>query len=338
MSPRRRHLGGSALAVFLFALTTVLLAGPAAAHRLAPSYLSLVENGDGTVFVTWKTPRVVSRGTRTEPIVPCPPREDAEQSLEGTAFIARWTADCGAVSLVGSELGVDGLSGSGTDALVHVVLADGREMRAILTAGSPRYTIPPEESWLEVATGYLVLGFEHLASGIDHILFVVGLLALLGATRRLLLAISAFTLGHSFTLAIAALDLVRVPSGPVEFGIAATLVVLAVELARPERPSLLRRHPGWMPFGFGLLHGLGFAGALAELGLPQQAIPLALFSFNVGIEVGQIALVVLALPLFVGLARLTRDSPRAMHEIPATGIGSLGVYWGLQRSIEWLLG
>jgi hypothetical protein len=316
----------------------LVLAAPALGHRLAPSYLSLVEGDNGQVVVTWKTPRVVSRGTRTEPIVPCPPIEDAAQSIEGTAFIARWTADCSGTSLVGAVLGVEGLSGSGTDALVHVILADGREMRAILTADTPHYTIPEQESWFDVGVGYVTLGFEHLASGLDHILFVIGLLALLSASRRLLLAISAFTLGHSFTLAIAALDLVRVPSGPVELGIAATLVMLAVELARPEKKSLLRSHPGWMPFGFGLLHGLGFAGALAELGLPQQAIPLALFSFNVGIELGQIALVLLALPVLIGLERLTKNSPVAMHEIPATVIGSLGVYWGLQRSLDWLLG
>ncbi len=314
-----------------------LLATPALAHRLAPSYLSLVESEDGKVVVTWKTPRVVSRGTRTEPVVPCPPLADAVQTLEGTAFIARWTADCSASPLVGAVLGVDGLDGSGTDALVHVVLADGREMRAILTAEKPRYTIPEQESFADVAKGYVTLGVEHLASGLDHVLFVLGLLALLGARRRLLLAISAFTLGHSLTLAIAALDLVRVPSGPVELGIAATLVILAIELARPEGESRLRAHPGWMPFGFGLLHGLGFAGALAELGLQPQAIPLALFSFNVGIELGQIGLVLLSLPVLIGLARLTSNSPRAMHEIPATVIGSLGVYWGLQRSIDWLL-
>ena len=315
-----------------------LFATAASAHRLAPSYLSLVQSEDGTVAVTWKTPSVVSRGTRTEPVVPCPPASEPEHAIEGTAFISRWLAYCSAVELVGSTLGVDGLAGSGTDALVHVVLGDGREMRTILTAETPRYTIPERESWSDVARSYLVLGAEHLASGLDHVLFVLGLIALLGASRRLLLAITSFTLGHSLTLAIAALGIVQLPSGPVEIGIAATLVLLAAELARPDRGSTLRRHPGWMPFSFGLLHGLGFAGALAELGLPQHAIPLALFSFNVGIELGQLALVVLGLPVLVVLERVASGWPRGVAEIPATLIGSLGVFWGLQRSIDWLLG
>ncbi len=329
----------------LCALAFVL--GPAAgahAHRLAPSFLEIIETEDA-IAVTWKTPRVVSRGTRTEPTLPCPPATEATQRLEGTAFISEWTLDCGETELVGSTLAVTGLETSGTDALVRVALADGREMRAILTSASSSYVIPAQESWTEVGRGYLILGAEHLFGGLDHVLFVLGLLALLGASRRLLLAITSFTIGHSLTLAIAALDLLRLPPAPVEVAIAVTLVVLAVELARGDVTSPLQRWPGWMPFAFGLLHGLGFAGALTELGLPQHAIPLALFSFNVGIELGQLALVALALPVMVFTSRALRDHTkqgtplgRLFHELPATAIGSLGVFWGLQRTVDWLLG
>ena len=321
------------------ALALVLLALPslADAHRLAPSFVEVTEGVDGLAEVVWKTPRLVTRGTRLEPVLPCPQQGEARGAAEATAWVARWTMDCGERPLVGLTLGVDGLDGSGTDALVRVVLRDGRQLRAILTAATPRYTIPDQEDRLTVARSYLVLGGEHLFGGLDHVLFVLGLLGLLGATRALLLAITSFTIGHSFTLAIAALDLVRLPPGPVEIGIAITLIVLARELASPEHRerSLLARHPGLMPFAFGLLHGLGFAGALAELGLPQEAVPLALLSFNVGIELGQLAIVALVLPVIAWLARRPAW-PRWLGELPATAIGTLGVYWGLTRTVEWL--
>jgi len=339
MSRRHAALLSAAL------LAAVALHAPAAhAHRLAPSFLELVES-DAGVSVLWKTPRVVSRGGQTEPVIPCPPASEHEHTLDGTAFIARWTLDCSGVPLVGARLAVTGLEASGTDALVHIALADGRQIRTILTAESPSYTIPPREEWTRVARSYLMLGMEHLFGGMDHVLFVLGLLGLLGATRRLALAITSFTLGHSLTLALAALGLVSVPPAPVEVGIAMTIVVLAVELARGDADSPLQRRPGTMPFAFGLLHGLGFAGALRALGLPQDAIPLTLFSFNVGIELGQLAIVALALPLLVVAGRALRRAAgegtrwqRLAMELPATAIGSLGVYWGLQRTADWLLG
>jgi len=328
--------GGRAAVLAIAIVLAWLAAGDAAAHRLAPSYLELVEGGGGAA-VLWKTPRLVARGARVEALLPCPDATTPEIEMQPAAWIARWRIDCGGESLVGAEVAARGLAESGSDVLLRIVFADGRELRAILSADAPRFRIPARERPLAVAAAYLRLGAWHLLTGPDHVLFVLGLLALLGAGRGLLLAISSFTLGHSLTLAAAVLGFARIPAAPVEVAIAASLVLLAGELAaRPLcAPTPLRRRPGWLPLAFGLLHGLGFAGALGELGLPRHAIPLALLSFNLGIELAQLALLAAALPL-LWLWRLRSDWPRQLTELPATALGALGCYWIFARSADWL--
>jgi hypothetical protein len=270
-------------------------------------------------------------------VLPCPDAGPRALVAVEDAWVAEWSIAC-PQPLVGLEIGVDGLAGSGTDAIARVAFADGREVRAILTAAAPRLRIPKRERASEVLASYLRLGVWHLATGLDHVLFVLGLLLLLGATRRLLVAVTAFTLGHSATLALAAVGAVTLPQAPVELGIAATIVLLARELAlrADAGRSPIARRPALLPFGFGLLHGLGFAGALAALGLPGHAIPLALFAFNLGIELGQLALLALALPV-LGLARrLARRAPLWLGEVPATAIGSLAALWCIERGLVWL--
>jgi hypothetical protein len=320
------------------ALATLLLVGlvaaPATAHRLAPSYLELRELEDGAFAVLWRTPALVARGARLAPRLPCEPGEAPRAEVEVTALVWRSTIHCPR-GLVGEELRVDGLAGSGSDALVRVAFADGRELRAVLIAARPALVVPARESAAAVAAAYLRLGVAHLASGLDHLLFVLGLVGLLRGGRRLVLAVSAFTLGHSATLAAASLGLVRVPAAPVEVAIAASLVALALALARPDRgaSSRLARRPALLPFGFGLLHGLGFAGALSAAGLPAHALPLALLSFNLGIELGQLGVVALALPVLraFGAAPLPRNG--FVCELPATALGAAGVYLVLDRAL-----
>jgi hypothetical protein len=322
---------------------------PAAAHNLAPSYLELREGVDGRVAVSWKQPLVVPRGVRLAPRLPCADASPPRAQLRDDAVIADWELACDG-ALVGREVVVDGLAGSGSDAILRIALADGREVRAILTAAQPSLRIPARERAASVLGSYARLGAEHLASGPDHLLFVAGLVLLLGATRRLAYAVTAFTAGHSVTLALAALGLVAFPQALVEIGIAASLVALALQLAREPLPAEgatrgdLARRPLLLPFAFGLLHGLGFAGALGALGLPQHAIPLALFAFNVGIELGQLAFVALLLAVAFALAPVTRTArasarsvfARALAELPATAIGGFGVFWCLERAAGWL--
>jgi len=171
-------------------------------------------------------------------------------------------------------------------------------------------------------------------TGFDHLLFVLGLILRLRGWRRLVGTITAFTVGHSVTLALATLGVIHVPTRAVEVLIAITIFAVAVELARDRSqwPSWIRRAPWVAAFAFGLLHGLGFAGALAEVGLPPHEIPIALFSFNVGIELGQLAFVAIVLGARRLLVAMPVRWPVAAAQIPAYVIGSLAAYWAVERA------
>jgi len=325
----------------LLLLLLLAQAAPSAAHRLAPSFLSLREGAGSQVAMLWKTPRVVARGTRLRPILPesCTLQGEPRMEAQATAFVQRAQLHCPG-GLAGAWIGAEGLRKSGTDILLLVTLRDGSERRTILSRDTPRWRVSAAERPLAVARSYALLGMRHLIGGLDHVLFVAGLIFLVRGRRRLLGAITAFTGGHSVTLALASLGWLQLPQGVADVGIAASLVVLAAELVRVQHiqqdsPSGLARRPWLMSAGFGLLHGLGFASALNALGLPRQAIPLALFSFNVGVEIGQLALIVGLLPLAALLFR-TRHAPRWLLGLPANAIGSLGVFWCLERAGRWL--
>lgn len=270
------------------ALIVLVLAGAPAvlAHPLAPSLLEVRERGDGRVDVGWKTPLVRPRGTSLAPVLPDRCRRatpDAVTQQDGGIW-TRWSADCGPDGLVGAQVGIAGEPATGIGAVVRVTLADGRTVDGLVTPSHPLFTVPPRPRPLDVVRDYVRLGVAHILAGPDHLLFVFGLLLLAGTPRRVLATVSAFTVGHSVTLTLAALDVVRLPSAPIEAAIAASVLALAVELARrPTAPTVMRRRPWAMAETFGLLHGLGFASALREAGLPAGEIPLALGSFNVGI-------------------------------------------------------
>jgi hydrogenase/urease accessory protein HupE len=259
--------------------------------------------------------------------------EEDEQS-----FTVRWTARCGDAGIIGARFGVRGLAESGTNALLRIALRDGRRVQAVLRADAPTFVVPERASPLDAFRDYLRLGVLHIATGFDHLLFVFGLMLLARDVRRLLFTVTAFTAGHSVTLSLAALGFVRFPPAPIELAIAVTILVLAIELARDpaaeggaERESPLRRRPWAVAFAFGLLHGFGFAGALAQVGLPQEEIPVALLAFNVGIELGQVAFVALVLAARRALAPVLAGAPAWMARAPITAMGALAVYWCLDR-------
>ncbi len=314
-----------------------LAAVPAAAHRLAPSLLSVEETADGAIAVSFKIARQQPSGAEIAPELPeqCVPSERPRVAEDEQSLTVRWTARCGAAGIVGARLGVRGLAETGTNALVRVALRDGRRVQAVLHAGAPSLLVPERASASGVFRDYLRLGVLHIATGFDHLLFVFGLVLLARGTRRLLWTVTAFTAGHSVTLSLAALGVVRFPTAPIEAAIAATILALALELARKEdskRESPLRRRPWAVAFAFGLLHGFGFAGALAEVGLPQEEIPVTLFSFNVGIELGQVGFVALVLALRRALAPAFASAPAWLLRAPVTAMGALAVYWCLDRS------
>jgi hydrogenase/urease accessory protein HupE len=319
------------------------MATNAGAHALSPALLVLRELRDGIVEVTWKIPLLRITGSELRPLLPpeCPvvtagPPSEQE---DNESLTTRWQVDCGTHGLTGMRLGVDGLAGAKTDALVRLELADGRSVDTVLRARDPDFIVPARETWLGVASHYVVLGVEHIVTGYDHLLFVFGLMLLAADWRRLVATITAFTLGHSVTLTLAVLDIARIPSAPVEVLIAFSIFVLAVELARPattQDATLMRRRPWLMALGFGFLHGLGFAGVLREVGLPAAAIPNALLGFNVGIELGQLAFVTVVLALTAASRPLVRSWPSWTRALPVYAMGTLAACWMIERAAPML--
>ena len=311
----------------------------ATAHPLAPSLLELRAEAAGGFAVVWKTPLRMAVGMQLDPVLPerCQATTEAESRAEGTAFVMRWRVDCGDAGLTGARIGVTGMIPRGPGAVVRVERASGAIVQGYVTAGQPFLSIPEVPSRADVLRNYLRIGAEHLFFGLDHVLFVLGLLLLVHSRRALLLTVTAFTLGHSVTLSLAALELLEVPSRWVEVAIAGTLVALAFELvprAGPARSSALFGQRPWrMAFTFGLLHGLGFAGALNEVGLPHSEIPLALLSFNLGIEVGQLALVAAALLAALAARPVVAALPPRLPllRVAAYGIGGMAAYWMIER-------
>jgi hydrogenase/urease accessory protein HupE len=279
-------------------------------------------------------------GARLAPVLPewCTRAGDETSHDAGTAIERRWVVDCGARGLTGATLGVADLDVSRTLALLRIELADGRLVRTLLDGSRPTAVVPERESRLDVARQYLELGVEHLLTGIDHLLFVLCLCLLVRERRALLWTITAFTVGHSVTLTLATLGLVSFPQSIAETAIALSIVLLAAELLREDPAgadasgSWIRRRPWSMAFTFGLLHGLGFAGALTEVGLPQSEIPMALLTFNLGIELGQLAFVLVVLLLAALAHPLLARLPARAVRIPAYAIGSLAAFWFWSRA------
>lgn len=329
------HLRFDLVARWLSRCVVLLILAPAAtvsSHPLSPSLLELREETGGVYSVRWKTPSLRAAGVEIEPVLPaeCRVLEEKSAQVASNYVEFRWRVACGADGLVGKTLAVSGLDRSRTAALIRVLFEDGRMAKGLVRSDAPEFLVAPGAG---VAANYLRLGFEHILLGPDHLLFVLGLLLLIAGVRRLAGAITSFTLGHSLTLALAVLDGVHVSQQLVEIGIAISLVIVALELARNDETSgsVLRARPWLAAFGFGLLHGLGFAAALREAGLPADEVPFALLFFNIGIEVGQLAFIALMIGLIVLLQR-KRVQRAWIERVSAYTIGSLAVFWVIERA------
>ena len=308
-----------------------------AAHRFAPSLLEVTQVSEQAFSATWKTPIQKVSAIALEPRFPvtCEPTSASPWVQEGTGMLMQTQYDC-AQGLIGETLTVSGLGENQSSALLRVNLADGIFHQAVLTGSEPDFTIPEEGLAGTVAVDYTWLGAEHIWAGPDHLLFVMGLLLLVGWNRRLIYTVTAFTLGHSVTLVMVTLGLFDYPVSLVEFMIALSIYVLAVELARGEDGGALWRQPWWLAGGFGLLHGMGFAGALAETGLPQSNVPLALLFFNVGIEFGQLAFIALLMLIAATGARALGQRFTALLPLPVYALGGLSAMWCIERGLETL--
>jgi len=320
-------------------LAWLALAAPVAAHEVRPALLQIVETGPGDYDVSWKQPMVGDLAIHLVPHLSSgaidgkPASEDA-----APGFLLRTWHVKGGSPLDGQTVSVEGLPLSVTDVLLRVTTAKGKEVDSVLRPAAPRQVLQLSAPKGIAVPGYLRLGVEHILTGFDHLLFVLGLLLLTGPNWRVVKAISAFTVAHSITLALAALGYVRFPSALIEALVALSIVFVACELAPGGRPdTLTRRRPWLIAFTFGLLHGLAFAGALSQIGLPPKATPQALLLFNVGVEIGQlmfIAAAIAAMKLYaLARTRLRWTDPAWVHAAPAYVIGGLASYWLIARTL-----
>jgi hydrogenase/urease accessory protein HupE len=284
--------------------------------------------------VLWKQPVVENKRLPIDPVFPesCNLEETAPPELTGKALIKRWRAYC---DLSTATIEISGLPTSITDVLVRLIKADEAPENYIVRPSDPVLSLGGEGA---DSIGYLKIGVEHLVGGIDHLLFVIGLVLFIHSPWMLLKTITAFTIAHSITLALSVMNVVSLAQAPVEAVIALSIVFLARELAQPEenRSALTRTSPWLMAFIFGLLHGLGFAGALSEIGLPEDALFTSLLLFNLGIELGQI-LVVFALVFVLWLWRKVNQGlslrPDLVHRLAAYTMGSAAMYWTIDRTL-----
>jgi len=313
------------------------VAGPAAADEFRPAYLQLQQLGGGDYDVLWKVPAVDEFTTlKVKPQFPggVTQRTPARSSYANGVAVQRWRIHAPG-GLDGKTITFPNLSVTRIDVLVRVARSDGTAQLERVMPLSPSFVVSASPGALEVVRTYTLLGVEHILTGFDHLLFVLALVVLVGRVGRLLKTVTAFTVAHSITLALATLGVVHVPGALVEATIALSILFVGNEIVqqRRGRQGLTSRAPWVVAFSFGLLHGLGFAGALAEIGLPQNAIPLALLSFNVGVEIGQVMFVAAAL-LGLRLAnRLLRGrfdlSPAPF--VAAYAIGGLSTFWVFER-------
>jgi len=314
----------------------LLIAGLAAAaggfaHEIHPGYLELRETAAGRYEVFWRPPAIDGTPLRIDPVFPdsCKAEGPNRADRVPAALGARFSISCDG-GLDGKEVAAAGLESSVTDVLLRVQRVKGAEETHLLRPSAPSARIGAGSPG---ALAYLRLGIEHILLGMDHLLFVLGLLLIVQDRWMLVKTVTAFTAAHSLTLAAATLGLAHAPGAPLNAAIALSILFLGPEIARTWRgeTSFTIRHPWVVAFAFGLLHGFGFASGLAAMGLPKSEIPLALFLFNVGVEVGQLAFVALVLLLERSFRILAVRWPRWVEALPGYAVGSLGAFWTIQR-------
>jgi len=319
-----------ASAILLFALV-----GAANADIFRPAYLELRELGNDKYEVLWKVP-ALGTDRRLSAYVRFPAGtenlSESQPFISDGAWVERWQISHPG-GLVGKTVSIEGKATGVTDVIARVERLDGSSQVERLAAGAPQFEVRASAGTAEIAWSYTVLGVEHILSGIDHLLFVFALLLVVSGGKRIVVTVTAFTVAHSITLVAATLGWVTVPGPPVEAIIALSIVFVAAEVLQglKGRPGLTARAPWIVAFSFGLLHGFGFAGALAETGLPQTAIPVALLMFNVGVEIGQLLFVVVVLVLAAVYRKVLANRPAWAIPAAAYGVGSIAAFWTIER-------
>ena len=329
--PRVRKIKASLLfALFFFCFSNAF------AHEIRPAFLQIQQQSDTDYEILWKIPMLNGRIPKISPKFPSGfiiETEKIEQQLDATIIRSKATYSS---KLNGQTISIDGLAYTLIDVLVQIDLQDGFGYTFMLQADQPSAIIPTAPKRWAVAGLYLKLGIEHILLGVDHLLFVLGLLLLVQNFKSLVHTITAFTLAHSVTLILSALNLVKVPSAPVEAVIALSIVFLAKEYIdfKNGKESITAKSPWIIALSFGLLHGFGFAGALAEIGLPQKEVPIALFMFNLGVEVGQLIFIGLLYFLYQIMKKIPMPLPEWSWKVIPYTIGGIASFWLIERTIQ----
>ncbi len=328
-------------ALLLLASFAIASGTTALAHEVRPGFLELRETGPETYSFLWKKPTGGEVEIQIAPVVPkdCQLITPDKQQLTPGAILVAGILTCKG-GLAGKTIYIAGLDGTITDVLVRLHHSDGRLESHLLRPDAPSVTLGGVTTLMERALSYVQLGILHILLGVDHLLFVLGLMLIVADRWMLVKTITAFTVAHSITLAIATLGYASAPLLPLNAAIALSILFLGPEIVKTWRgeTSFTIRHPWVVAFAFGLLHGFGFASGLTAMGLPKAEIPLALLLFNVGVEIGQVGFVLLIIQLERSFRTLQVSWPRLVERMPGYAVGTLGAYWTIQRTIMLLAG
>ena len=323
--------------VVLVFIASLTISTTALAHEVRPALVQINQTAPGSYQVTWKQPVVGDMAVRMVPHLSSGVLDKPATTEEiSPAFrIRTWDVKAGA-PLDGQTLTIEGLKETVTDVLVRITPTQGTEINTVIHPSEAAYRIVLSGPAGMAVPAYLRLGIEHILTGFDHLMFVLGLLLLIGTSWRIVKAVTAFTVAHSITLALAALGIVKFPTAIIEALVALSIVFVASELLS-SKDTLTRRRPWLIAFVFGLLHGLAFAGALSNIGLPPHAEPQALFLFNVGVEIGQLAFITTAVAVILILRslrqRLSFNTDTLARLAPAYVIGGFAAYWLIERTL-----
>jgi hydrogenase/urease accessory protein HupE len=326
---------GCSFSLFFLLVLTFGFAVQASAHELQPSSLEVRQLTQDRYEVVWRAPIYFKKPHPAKLQLPEHWQAKSDPTIRRLpdAILHRHLVTVPDGEIAGGIIRFVGLESTITDVFARFIWLDGTETTAIARPSQPYIEIVGQRSAWQVAGDYTVLGVDHILSGLDHLMFVLALLLIVRGARRLLITVTSFTLAHSITLGAATLGVMWVPGPPVEATIALSILFLASELVKVNRgqASLTTQYPWIVAFAFGLLHGFGFAGALSDVGLPEDEVPLALLMFNVGVELGQLLFIAAGLLLMFAIRKLRTEWPDLARQVPASGIGGIAAFWFIER-------
>ena len=305
------------------------------AHEIRPAYLEIKQQSADRYQVTWKIPLIGNRAPKIDPVLPDHfSLIQVDEEFLPDAYIRRYDGSY-KEELNGQTISIQGLEMTLVDVLVQINLLDESSYTFLLQPDNSTVIVPKEPSTWEVIKLYILIGVEHILIGIDHLLFVLGLLLLVSGVRPLIQTVTAFTIAHSITLGIATFGLMHVPQAPVEAVIALSIVYLAREylMVKKGAKSLTAQYPWVIAFSFGLLHGFGFAGALSEIGFPQKEVPLALLTFNIGVEIGQLIFIGIVFLLWKVVRKIKLPLQSWSWKVLPYGMGCIASFWLVERVV-----